>query len=229
LIIVAMFFLYLELNRFLQKMKKFILAIFISAVAVSASAQDMKDIILTMPESIIYGLEASDKNLLASGLDDTTRMVVNRGRLGQIIRQGVSPDFISLKSSDAGTTEIKLLPLVNESQIICVIKTVCANICDSQIQFYTTRWVPIAQADLFPKVDKEWFLKPGIDKDSQEFRNAYAALDMSPVRMELLPADTSLKVYFGIDKYLNKEDYKKIEPFLIDNPRIFYWDKSSYK
>lgn len=181
-----------------------------------------------MPESIIYGLEASEKNLLAAGPEDTAKLTVNRGRLGEITRLSVSPDFVSFKTSDAGTVEIKLLPLINDSHIICVIRTVCAGACDSQLQFYTTKWIPINQGDLFPKKDKDWFIRSGIDKDSQEFINAYAALDMTPIKMKLSSTDSSLKIYYDIKKYLSDEDYKKIEPFLIENPKILYWDKSSY-
>jgi len=210
-------------------MKKIISAVILFTVVMTASAQDMKNIILTMPESIIYGLEASEKNLLAGGLDDTTKLVVERSKLGQIIRQSVSQDFISLKTSDAGTTEIKLLSLINDSKIICVIKTVCAKACDSQIQFYTTKWTPIPQGDLLPEINKDSFIEPNVDKNSQEFINTYSSLDMNPIRMELSATDTSLKVYYDIKGYLNDEDYKKAEPFLIENPKIFYWDKSAYK
>lgn len=188
----------------------------------------MKSIILSMPESIVYGLEASDKNLLAAGLGDTAKLTVERGRLGQITRLAVSSDFVSFKTSDAGTIEIKLLPLINDSQIICVIRTVCADVCDSQLQFYTTKWIPINQGDLFPKKDKDWFIRSDVDKNSEEFKNAYAALDMNPIKMELSPKDTSLSAYYDIKKYLSEEDYKKIEPFLLENPKIFHWDKSAY-
>ena len=210
-------------------MKKILFAITFLAISISISAQDIKNIILSMPESIVYGLEASEKNLLAAGLSDTARLSVDRGRLGKITRLAVSQDFVSFKTSDAGTVEIKLLPLINDSQIICVIRTVCAGACDSQLQFYTTKWIPINQGDLFPKKDKDWFIRTDVDKNSQEFKNAYAALDMNPIRIELSPTDTSLRVYYDIKKYLNEEDYKKTEPFLLENPKILYWDKSSYK
>jgi hypothetical protein len=209
-------------------MKKLLFAIILLTVTTAVSGQDMKNIILSMPESIVYGLEASEKNLLAAGLEDTAQLTVNRGRLGKITRLSVSPDFASFKTSDAGTVEIKLLPLINDSYIICVIRTVCGSACDSQLQFYTTKWIPINQGDLFPEKDKDWFIRSDIDKDSQEFINAYAALDMTPIKMELSPTDSSLMIYYDIKKYLNDEDYKKIEPFLIENPKIFYWDKSSY-
>lgn len=209
-------------------MKKILFVIVSLSITISISAQDFKSIILSMPESIVYGLEASERNLLAAGLEDTTQLTVDRGRLGKITRLAVSLDFVSFKTSDAGTVDIKLLPLINDSQIICVIRTVCAGTCDSQLQFYTTKWIPINQGTLFPKKDKDWFIRSDVDKNSQEFMNAYAALDMSPIRLELSPTDTSLRVYYDIKKYLNEEDYKKTEPFLLENPKIFYWDKSSY-
>ncbi|MDR1091064.1 MAG: DUF3256 family protein [Prevotella sp.] len=209
-------------------MKKILLAIILLTITTTISGQDLKSIILSMPESIIYGLEASEKNLLAAGLEDTAKLTVDRGRLGKITRLSVSADFVSFKTSDAGTVEIKLLSLINDSRIICVIRTVCAGACDSQLQFYTTKWIPINKGNLFPEKDKDWFIRPDIDKDSQEFKNAYAALDMNPIRMRLSPTDASLMVYYDIKEYLNEEDYKKIEPFLLENPKILYWDKSSY-
>lgn len=209
-------------------MKKILFAIILLPITISISAQDIKSIILSMPESIVYGLEASEKNLLAAATEDTTKLTVDRGRLGQITRLAVSPDFVSFKTSDAGTVEIKLLPLINDSQIICVIRTVCAGACDSQLQFYTTKWIPINQGDLFPKKNKDLFIRSDIDKNSQEFINAYAALDMNPIKMTLSPTDTSLSMFYNIREYLSEEDYKKIEPFLLENPKIFYWDKSAY-
>ncbi|MDR1091536.1 MAG: DUF3256 family protein, partial [Prevotella sp.] len=197
-------------------MKKILFAIILLTITTNIAGQDLKNIIQSMPESIIYGLEASEKNLLAAGLEDTARLTVDRGRFGKITRLSVSADFASFKTSDAGTVEIKLLSLINDSRIICVIKTVCAGACDSRLQFYTTKWIPINRGDLFPEKDKDWFIRPDIDKDSQEFKNAYAALDMNPIRMKLSPTDTSLMVYYDIKEYLSEEDYKKIEPFLLE-------------
>lgn len=209
--------------------RTFFTIIFSIITLISLSAQDISSILLSMPESMIYGLETSQKNLLIANPDDTTKIAVDRGRLGQIRRLAMSPDFISVETSDAGTIQIKLLPLINDSQIICVVTTVCGKACDSHIQFYTTKWMPIEQGDLFPQKNKDWFIESDTDKNSQDFTNAYAALDMNPMRIELLPNDTSLKVYYDIEKYLSDEDYKKIEPFLIENPKIFHWDRSAYK
>lgn len=208
-------------------MKKiiFIIALFAS---ISVSAQNIGEVFLTMPDDIIFGLEAAGKEKLVSNHDDTTGIVVDRGVLGEMERIAISDDFISLQTSEAGTIQIKLLPLINDSKIICVVKTVCAKMCDSQIQFYTTKWMPIPQGDLFPKKDKDWFIKADVDRNSQDFQNAYAALDMNPIVITLSAEDTSIAASYDIENYLTTDDYKKIKPYLIDSKK-FVWDKLSYK
>jgi Protein of unknown function (DUF3256). len=213
-------------------MKRSILIIgCIIIVGLSASAQDIGSVLLPMPESVVHGLEASQKDLLIADVNDTTQVTVDKNTYGRVKRLASSSDFISLQTSDAGITQIKLLPLINDSKIICVVKTVCgpSDVCDSQIQFYTTKWMPISQADLFPTKDKEWFIKEDVDRNSQDFKNAYAALDMTPMHFMLSAADTSLTVEYGIKKYLSEEDYKKMQPYLQEESKVFEWDKISYK
>ncbi|MBK5720834.1 DUF3256 family protein [Dysgonomonas sp. Marseille-P4677] len=211
-------------------MKKIIFSIilFITTL-INVSGQEIGSVLLTMPENIILGLEAAQKNLLISNPDDTTELKIDRGTFSELKRLAISDDFISLQTSEAGTTQIKLLPLVNDSKIICVVKTVCNKICDSQIQFYTTKWLPIVQGDLLPKINKSIFIKTDIDQNNQEFENAYKYLDMNPIKVTLSPTDNSMKIEYDIKNYLSEEDYKKIQPYLIEDPITFTWDKTSYK
>ncbi len=213
-------------------MRKLIFTIaFAITTILSVSAQDISSVLLPMPESIVFGLEAAQKNLLIGDTKDTTQIVVDRGTYGDLKRLAISPDYIALQTSEAGTIQIKLLPLINDSKIVCLVKTVCGSngVCDSQMQFYTTTWIPIPQADLFPAKNKDWFIKPDTNRQSEDFINAYAALDMTPMKFTLSPDTTSLTVEYDIKDYLSEEDYKKIQPYLTGEPKVFTWDKSSYK
>lgn len=212
-----------------MKRTVFLITISILISTFTLTAQEIGSIVLTMPENIILGLEATQKDQLIANPEDTAKVVVDKGTYSKVTRLAISSDFISLKTSEAGTTQIKLLPLINDSKIICVVKTVCGRICDSRIEFYTTKWVPISQTELFPQKNKDWFIKTDIDKNSQDFKNAYSALDMNPMKYILSPENTSLTVEYDIKNYLSEDDYKKIQPFLIEEPRVFNWDKISYK
>lgn len=210
-------------------MRKIIYTILLFIATTSISSQEISSVFLSMPDNIIFGLEAAQKDLLISNPNDTTDLKIDRGTFSELKRLAISADYISLQTSDAGTTQIKLLPLINDSKIICVVKTVCGKICDSQVQFYTTKWLPIVQGELLPKINKDLFIKADSDRNSQDFENAYKYLDMNTFKIELSSADTSMKITYDIKDYLSEEDYKKIQPFLMEEPITLTWDKTSYK
>lgn len=209
-------------------MKKIVLIIAFLSSVLYISAQEIGNVFMSMPDDIILGLESTDKEMLVANTKDSTEILITKKMGDAIKRLSISDDFIALQTSEAGTTQIKLLPLINDSKIICVVKTVCGSACDSQIRFYTTKWIPIEQS-LFPDKNKEWFIKADSDRDSQDFKNVYEALDINLMRIEMSAEDTSVKVYYDIEKYLSEEDLKMIQPFLIKEPKILEWDKNSYK
>lgn len=191
--------------------------------------QDFNAVFVKMPGSVIYGLTADDKNKLISNPQDTAVVITNNDLYEDIRRLAISADYIAIKTSDVGTVQIKLLPLVNNSEIICVVKTVCKNICDSRIDFYTSDWEPIENNALFPVPQIEWFIRPDADRNSDKFKNAVSALDINPVKLELSPKGYVIKAALDIEGYLGKESYKELKPFLINESRSFTWDKISFK
>lgn len=212
-------------------MKKLILAIsflFINLIAVKAQ-DNLISVFYNLPDAVVSGLNAEMKDLLLANPTDTAEVTVETGVYDSIKRLAIADDYIMLQTSPAGTVQIKLLPLINESKIICVIHTVCAKACDSHISFYTTKWTPIAQSDLFPAKRTDWFIKSDVDRGSQEFRNALSALDMNPMKLTISNKDNSISVEYDIKGYLSEDDYKIVQPFLTEQPKVFTWDKISYK
>ncbi|MFT3993297.1 MAG: DUF3256 family protein [Dysgonomonas sp.] len=211
-------------------MKKIILTLTILLGNIySVLAQDINTVFLSVPDSIIFGLEAEHKDRLLANPKDTAKVLVESTFYSRIERKGITDSYIALQTSEAGNIQIKLLPLVNDSKIICVVKTVCGDACDSQIKFYTTKWATIPQTDLFPKPTIDWFIKSDSDRNSQDFQNAVTSLDMNPIKIALSPDNDNISVIYDIKAYLSEEDYKRIQPFLIEEPKILTWDKVSYK
>lgn len=196
----------------------------------SLSAQDMTSVFLSTPENMLFGINAEGKDKLIAAPNDSSIVEVDSELNGKVKRLKISDDYISLQTSDAGTLQIKLLPLVNESKIICLVKTVCGKACDSQINFYSTNWVPLENvSNLIPKINSDLFIKADTDRTDENFINAFAAIDMIPIKMDFDTKDTSLKVTLDIENYLSKSDFDKISTYLIDSPLIFHWDKTSFK
>ncbi len=211
-------------------MKKVFGAILLIAGLLPVSAQDIKSVFLNIPDKMLFGVDNEGKNALVANPSDTVFVEVLSAFNGNVRRTAISDNFIALRTSSAGTLQIKLLPLVNNSKIICVVNTVCGKACDSKIRFFDTDWKPLpGSSALFPSLTTDLFINPDTDRTSQDFVNAFAVLDMTPVKVELDANDMSAKVSLDIGNYLSKEDYDKIKPFLIETPRVYNWDMASFK
>ena len=78
--------------------------------------------------------------------------------------QKLTNDYLLLQTTERSTVEMKLLPLVNNTYVVCMISTVNGPVPDSRIEFFTTNWEPLATSDLFTQPTSDWYIKQGIDK-----------------------------------------------------------------
>lgn len=212
-------------------MKKILSALFILLPLISTKAQDIAALVVTMPDNMTIGVTVDQKKELAvAETDSIEKKVFVINAVGDSIeRLAYSDDYISLKTSDAGTLQIKLLPLVNNTNIVGVITTVCGDLCDSRIDFYTTSWQPLDKSKLFPTINKDSFLKKDIDRNSVDYVNASAPVDMTPVTYNFSEKDKNITVEYQLENYLAADDYKAIQPYLNTEPKIFEWNKFAYK
>jgi len=211
-------------------MKKIIILLASVFITLTAYTQtDISSLILTIPDNLLIGLDKEQKNELVAIDPDSTGVLIKSKLNDDIERLALTNDYIAIKTSDIGTLEIKLLPLVNNSEIIAVITTVCGPACDSRIDFYTTSWEPLSQSNLFPVKDKAWFLSKDADTKSDLVKNAYAVLDMTPIKLSFSPESKDVVAEYDIENYLYADDYKLLEPYLTKEPKVFKWDKFSYK
>lgn len=213
----------------MQEMKKICFILSLLAMTLGLQAQNIAPLVIAMPDDMLVGITLDQRKLLISPESDTAQVAVVNVMGDTVKRLGFSEDFISLQTSNPGTLQVKLLPLVNNTQILGLITTVCGPACDSKIDFYTTDWKPLAQSDLFPQISKDDFLKNDIDRTSEAFQNAYATLDMTPVKLSFSATDKNITAVYDIKSYLSKQDYDQILPFLKETPVVYTWDKFAYK
>lgn len=212
-------------------MKKliFLLTIFLGGTGIYAqeTPETISSVFMAMPENLMIGVDAEQK-LRLTAHPDSAEITVANTLDDDIVRTAMTDNYIALSTSEAGTLQVMLLPLVNNTNIVGVIHTVCSKACDSRIDFFTTQWQLLAQGDLFPVIDKSLFLHKDVDISSQDYLNAAAVLDMTPVKLTFVPASQEIKAEYDIQEYLNPEDYKLLKPYLIKEPVTFRWDKMSF-
>ncbi len=109
----------------------------------SVMARQMKDIWISMPDSMIAYLDKNKRMEFIDYADMHIKMDVDNLLHGKSIVDTLTADFMKVRLSEASTIEIKRLPYGNDS-IICVVKTLkSGNVGESEINFYNQNWKPI--------------------------------------------------------------------------------------
>ncbi|MEG1545579.1 MAG: DUF3256 family protein, partial [Tannerellaceae bacterium] len=71
---------------------------------------------------------------------------------GFSVLKKLTSNYLLLQSTERSTIELKLLPLVNNTFIICMVSTVDGPVSDSRVLFYTTDWKPLPSEEMLSPV-----------------------------------------------------------------------------
>lgn len=207
-----------------MNIKKTVLLFFILCASTLIYGQKINEVFNTMPETMLPGFSAANKTML---LIDTTASSIPYP-LGSIELRDYSDDFLSLKTSSVGSMQLKLLSLINNSKIICVVKTVCGNFCDSDIQFYDTDWRILDKKPLIPLISEKLFLDTA-KRENPDFGEAMAKVDIFPVSIVLYPDNEQLTLLYNITDYLSQKDAEMLMPYIRQQKITYIWNKSRFE
>lgn len=210
-------------------MKQFILSILLSALAFGLKAQDMAAVFAAMPDQQIPQLESAWRkdliDLYTTGKEARLKNTMN----GFSTLQKLTSDYLLLQVTERSLLEMKLLPLVNNTHVVCVVTTVNGPVPDSRVEFFTTEWQPLRAEDLFTPVSAEWFLKEAADIYDPAYLDAVSRLDMDLIRYALSPDQETLTATYTTPLYLGQEEREKVMLFVKPDPKVYTWEKFHFK
>lgn len=204
-------------------MKQYTLILLFSCITLLSFGQAMDDIFKTMPDELLPAFSEANKTML---LVDSSLSVIPYP-LGEIERLDYTDTFLSIRTSNVGTMQIKILPLVNNTNIVALISTVCTKVCDSNVRFFTEKWKEIDKESLLPTLSPHVFF----DKtalNTPEFKWATSHIDIFPLLFQFKNESNDLAVKFDIAAHLAPDDLKKIKPYLEKETIELSWNKSTF-
>lgn len=207
-------------------MKQFLLLLFL-CFSLIAQANSVEKVFVSMPDSLIPQLEEPWRKDLIGLYKSGKEARLENLMEGKSKLEKLTDDFIAVQVTERSRIEIKLLPLINNTHVVCLVQTVFGPTADSRISFYTTEWEPITSDGMFTPPSMEWFYKEGIDPEDPEFLDIAARLDMKLLKYSLTADSNTLTVEFTTPQYLNKKEQKEAAKFLKETPRVYNW-KGAY-
>ena len=204
-------------------MKRYFTLLLLSCITLLSYGQTIDEVFKTMPNDFLPAFSEADKTML---LVDSSLSVIPYA-LGEIERLAYSDTFLSIKTSEVGTMQIKILPLINNTQIIVLIKTVCSGVCDSDIRFFTSEWKEIDKRSLLPTITPQVFFDQK-ELNTPGFKWTVSQIDMFPLQFQFKNGSNNLQVKFDIANHLSALDFAKIEPYLVKETIDLLWNKSTF-
>ena len=210
-------------------MQRILLIVLTFFCAMPIVAQDMKSVFIAMPDSIAPLLTQVNKEDCVDFLDSNMKAEVTTRFGGTAEMKVLTEDYVFLQTTPSSTLEMKLLPVNDSTKVVCMVKTVCASACDSEIHFYTSDWKgKMAVGDFLQKPEQEAFYLPN-DSVTEESVLIRKKADMHLMKASLSKEDASLTFIYTTPDYLNKEDKKQMLRYLNPNPVVFQWKDGKFR
>ena len=210
-------------------MQRILLIVLTFFCAMPMVAQDMKSVFIAMPDSIVPLLTQVNKEDCVDFLDSNMKAEVTTRFGGTAEMKVLTEDYVFLQTTPSSPLEMKLLPVNDSTKVVCMVKTVCASACDSEIHFYTSDWKEkMAVGDFLQKPEQEAFYLPN-DSGTEESGLIRKKADMHLMKASLSKEDASLTFIYTTPDYLNKEDKKQMLRYLNPNPVVFQWKDGKFR
>jgi hypothetical protein len=210
-------------------MRKVLLIVVSVLCGISASAQDMKSVFIAMPDSITPLLTKVNKEDFVDFLDSNMKAEVKNRFDGTAEMKVLTEDYTLVQTSEIGTLEMKLLPVNDSTKVICMVKTVCASACDSDVRFYTSDWSKeLDAASLLQRPSADVFFLPN-DTLSEEGVLIRKKADMHLMKVSLSKDVPTLTFIYTTPDYLNQEDKEKLLPHLRKEPVVLEWKDGQFR
>ena len=209
-------------------MKSFLISILLVFSAIMAEAQKMDEVFIKMPDDIVIQLEEAWRKDLVEIYKSGKPAILENTMQGKSTLQKLTDNYLLLQSTEHSSVELKLLPLVNNTYIICMVETVYAPVADSRVSFYTTEWQPFATNDMYTPVTENVFLK-NVNEVSQQELISIPVLNIFLVKYSLNSENTTLLAEYTSPQYLDEESRSKLKPLLKTNSKEYKWNSGRFE
>ncbi len=193
-----------------------------------AQAQEMKDVFINMPDSISGVLTKMNRedcvDFLASNMKAQVTNLYDR----QSELTALTNDYLFLQATPQSSWEMKLLPVNDSTKIVCFIRSVCAPVCDSKVEFYTTDWQPLEKSNYLQQPVADSFFLPADSIHADSLATLRKEADLTFLKASLSPDNTSLSYVYTTLDFVRKETSDKLRAYIRKSPIRYEWVEGKF-
>lgn len=188
----------------------------------SLLSQTIEDWYVNMPDILNPTLSRQNRlELIEYHKAHQSDSVTNRfGNQAHLLTLDSLNNRIVVKNTSSSIFEMKIFQLEDSSTVIGVIRTVCAPVCLSNVEFYDTAWNLIPLQFTMPKAI-EWVDEKNVSVDKVDGQWLKNTMEVSFVSLGFSDKGQLIVAKNNTLDFLSEADRKIVSPFVIDKPILF--------
>ena len=185
----------------------------------------MRGWLTVMPDSVLPLLTKNDRLDFIDYYDVKMEAVVTNRLDGKSRMTMLADDFVHISYTKSTDVAMKLLPVNDSTDVLCMVTTVKAAVQDSRIAFYDAQWQPLDVASYIDEPSMADFRSTVQDDLAQR---AWSKLSIFFRTYHLDAEGTELKCVLTTPDYLSKEEREEVAPYVRQEPLTYCWINGKY-
>ena len=207
-------------------MKRFLAIVAFLGAFLGASAQrQMKDFILTMPDSLVKYLNSTKRTEMVDfyfmGVKAETFNLLSEGT----VLDSLTADHADIRLNESARMQLHLLPRENGDTVVCMVRTFLGEAPESTFAFYDSNWKSLERKGFLPEVDPMSLIHRPDTMTVERYEELLRLVDPLMVAAEITPADGALTFSLSTPMTTKKER-EALQDILVQ--RKLKWDGKSF-
>ncbi|WP_299230171.1 DUF3256 family protein [uncultured Bacteroides sp.] len=195
-------------------------------LGLSANAQNINSVFVSMPDSLSPLLTKVNRQDFADFLSSGMKAVVKNRFGGKSEMLKLTDDYLKIKTTESSSEEMKLLPLNDSVNVVCVIKTYSGPAEDSRVYFYSTDWKELPLSEFISLPQHADFYKAANDSINTVSKEEFTD-EMFVMKAELSDKDNNIVFKYKTLETMGKENAELMKPYAVDSLK-FKWNNGVY-
>lgn len=207
-------------------MKRFLAIVAFFGAFLGASAQrQMKDFILTMPDSLVKYLNTTKRTEMVDfyfmGVKAETFNLLSEGT----VLDSLTANHADIRLNESARMQLHLLPRENGDTVVCMVRTFLGEAPESTFAFYDSNWKSLERKGFLPEVDPMSLIHRPDTMTVERYEELLRLVDPLMVAAEITPADGALTFSLSTPMTTKKER-EALQDILVQ--RKLKWDGKSF-
>lgn len=203
-------------------MKNLLFIALVTFFANISQAKDIREIWLSMPDSVITYLNKNKRIEMVDYIDMKVRADVKNALEGTSVMDTLTHDFLQVTLNEACTLQMRTLPSEEGDTLFCLVKSFKGPQTESEISIFNQDWKKIK--DVTP-LSASLIAKPDT-MSATTFNDLQRLLDVSLIEAQLSIDKPTLTLTLSAIN-LSKEEKEKISPLL--SSRTLLWNGKEFQ